>query len=385
MKFTCVRENLVRGLAPVGEVVPQRTSLPILRNMLVRAEDGRLTLTGSDLDTTVVAEVRALIERDGVAAIPGRMLREYVGSMTEGVIEFELDPDNDKRVIIRGPSCTGHMSIEDTEYYPPVPGIEDALVSLEMEPAVLMDGLTRSLPAVSTSDTRPVLACLKMELSGDGMTLAAADGYRLSIYEYGAEEFSVDGEIGEGGVDLLLRRSSVARLERMLGRVEGPVRLMATDKHAMFEMNGVRLVCSVVEGDFPVYERLVPSGWKTRVVVDHDALLAAVNSVSALRGAGDALIRMEFEREDEDATMRVSVRTEDVGSGAGEIGVRMEGDGGRVAFDGGFLKDALRCIEGPVALEFEEMRTGPALMRPAETDSVGVYRHLLMPMQVASW
>lgn len=385
MKFTCLRENLVRALVPVGEVVPERTTLPILRNMLVRAGEGKLTFTGSDLDTTVVADVTAQIERDGVIVVPGRMLREYVGSMVDGIIEFEMDSESGKRVIIRGPSCTGHMSLEETEYYPPVPGVEDALVSLEMEPAALMDGLTRSLPAVSTSDTRPVLACLKMELSGDGMTLPAADGYRLSIYQYGAEEFSVDGEIGEGGVDLLLRRSSVARLERMLGHVEGPVRLMATDNHAMFDMDGIRLICSIMDGSFPAYERLVPSEWKTRVVVDREALAAAVSSVSALRGAGDAIIRMELEREDEDATMRVSVQTEDVGRCVGEIGVRMEGDGGRVAFDGGFLKDALRCIEGPVALEFEEMRSGPALMRPAESGVGENFRYILMPMQLASW
>lgn len=384
MKFTCLRENLVRALVPVSEVVPERTSLPILRNMLVRAAEGRLTFTGSDLDTTVVAEVNAQIERDGVVAVPGRVLREYVGTMADGVIEFELDSDYARRVIIRGPSCMGHMSLDEVEYFPPVPDVKDALVSLEMEPAALMDGLTKSLPAVSTSDERPVLACLKMEMSGGGMTLAAADGYRLTVYEYGSEDFSLDGQIGEGGVDLLLRRSSVAKLERMLGRVDGPVRLMATESHAIFDLSGIRLVCGVMEGSFPAYERLVPSGWKTRVVVERDAL-AAVNSASALRGAGDAIIRMEFEREEEKATMRVSVQTEDVGRCVGEIGVRMEGDGGRVAFDGGFLKDALRCIEGPMAMEFEEMRNGPALMRPAEPGVVGAFKYVLMPMRLASW
>lgn len=388
MKITCLQENLASAMGSARGAVPSRTTLPILTNFLLRAKDGHLTITGNDLSTVVTAKISAQVEVEGRITLPARRADELIHTIADGVLEIstELEDvgDSGRFARITGSRSTSHFNYDDPEDYPPIPTVETADVSATVSPATLLDGIRRVLPTVAVEDSRPILACMKMEISGKRLCLAGADGYRLSVYECDLEE-RLDSSDGDDMIELLVPRKTVVELEKLLRRHSGPVETAATQTHAVFRIGDIEVVSAVVKGTFPNFRDLIPSSWTTRIVVDNDALSAAARSIAVFsdNGRRAANLRLIAEHDDADGTgiLNIQGAAEQMGFGSGSVTAEVGGDAGRIAFNSGYLADALSALDDSMALEITTP-SAPGVLKPAEESPEMRYTHILMPMYV---
>ena len=268
MKITCTQSALLRAMNETRGAVPSRTTLPILTNFLLGAEDGRATLTGYDLNTAVKTEFPANVERPGVVTLPARMAYDFLRTLPDEVIELSDEPedvdDRTRTVRLSAARMTTHFSYADPTDYPALPSVEDAEITATIDPDLLKQGIEKVLPAVAREDSRPVLACMCVELGATDLTLAAADGFRLAVFEGSA--LSVSGAPKEDGACfiLLLPRRTMRLIEQLLAGCEAPVSVAATGKQAVFKVGEVDVLSAVVQGQFPNYRQLIPQSWKTR-------------------------------------------------------------------------------------------------------------------------
>ena len=301
MKITCLQENLAQGMDYAFGSVPLRTTLPVLTNFLLQAKDVRLVITGSDLSTVVTNEMSAQVEV--VITLPARRANEFIRTFLDGVLEIRTEPedvgDGGWLARITSERSTTHFNYADPEDYPAVPTVKTAEISVSTSPDTLLDGIRRVLPAIAAEDSRPVLATTRMEMSGEGLCMVGADGYRLSIFECGLEERLDDSE-DDGMVELLNPRRTVVELEKLLRRYTQPVQMAPTETHAVFRIGDTEVVSAVVKGASPNYRDLIPSEWKTRVVVEKEALSGAARSMAAFGDGGTGTVRIRLVAEQDD-------------------------------------------------------------------------------------
>ncbi len=386
MKFSCLRANLLQGMNSAVGAVPGRTALPVLTNFLIRARGGRVMITGNDLETAITCVVKANVERDGVVVIPAKMSNSFVGSLADGVLEVSDEPEDvgkgGRRVRITSGRTTSHFSCEDADHYPIPPSVDDQIISVRVSAKVFASGITRVYPAIASRDTRPVLTGMKMEMEGSRFTLAAADGFRLAIFEAELlEDVSVADENAVRGI--LIPGKTALELRKLLSAESGDVEVSVTAAHVIFRMGDFEVSSSVISGDFPLYRRLVPDSWDTRVVVGTRDLENAVRSVSVFteRGQSPQVRLVAKSNGDGGCVLTVDGQTEGLGFGSGEMPVWLEGSDGRAAFSAKYLRDVLDVLSGDIAIELGSP-TNPGVLRPVADDQDFSYLHVIMPMSV---
>src|SRR5215210_1167445 len=179
MKVTCTQAELARGLAIVGRAVAARSPLPITANVLLASEEGRLKLSATNLEITMTCWIDAQIEEEGAITVPARLLSDFVNTLPNDRISLTLAPRSRqvKLACARNEASIGGLDAED---FPPAPVVKDG-VSVELDPKGLHQAIAQSVFAAATDDSRPVLTGVDTKLEGRLLTLAASDGFRLSV------------------------------------------------------------------------------------------------------------------------------------------------------------------------------------------------------------
>ena len=179
MQVTCLRENLSRGLANVSRAVAARATLPVTQNVLLEGDDGQLKLTATNTEISISTWIGAQIEGEGRVTVPARMFTDFVNSLPGQTvdIEFKNEPVG---VVVTCDKFNGEINGIASEEFPPIPTV-DGGSSVTIPADTFRGALERVVLAAATDDSRPVLTGVKVELAGDTFTLAAADGFRLSL------------------------------------------------------------------------------------------------------------------------------------------------------------------------------------------------------------
>src|ERR1700730_14956243 len=180
MKLECLQENLAEGLTVVGRVVPAKSTLPILSNVLLSTRDGELQLTANNLELSVDHRVPAAIAREGEFTLPSRLLSDYVALLDHGQkVELDLNPKTHKVHLACGRYEANVAGIH-AEHFPPIPAVSGGQ-SFSIPAGLLKQAINEVVFAAAPDDTRPVLAGVLVKMSGGSLTLAAADGFRLAV------------------------------------------------------------------------------------------------------------------------------------------------------------------------------------------------------------
>ena len=181
MQLSCLQENLNRGLSVVQRAVATRTTLPITQNVLIETDNSRLKLAATNLDIAISTWIGAQIEEEGIVTIPARMLSEFVNSLPPERIDI-ASADQAVGLDLNCARFQAHINGQDADDFPAIPSVTEGVIG-RVTPDVLRDAINRVAFAAATEDSRPVLTGIKVEISGDTFTFAAADGFRLAVYE----------------------------------------------------------------------------------------------------------------------------------------------------------------------------------------------------------
>ena len=375
MRLSCLQENLSRGLSVVGRAVATRTTLPITQNVLISTDQSRLKLSATNLEIAISTWIGAQVEEEGAITVPARLLTEFVSSLPSERIDVE-STTQPKGLALRCARFEANMNGTDAEDFPPIPTVESG-VAATVEPGVLRDAISHVAFAAATEDSRPVLTGIKVEMSGDDFTFAAADGFRLAVFKQ-----KLASEVDED-LSFIVPSRALQEVNRLIGSQEGPVEFMVTPSKSqvLFRLEGAEIVSQLIQGTFPNYSQLIPDKYEARVVVEQAAFLRATRTASIFARDGSGIVRLQATAADgAPGRLTISSRAEELGDNQGEIDATIEGgEESKIAFNSKYLAEVLDVLgEGEVSLE-TTTPSSPGVLRGTGNDS---YVHVVMPMFV---
>ena len=364
MKFSVTKDKLLEGLQTVQNVVSTRTTLPILSNVLIRAENGALHFTTNDLDVGMSCSVEAKIEKPGGTTIPARRLAGIVKELPASEVSVEVDGKNVASLSC-GPSFFKMMCLPEDEF-PALPKLEKAK-AFTLQQKVLKDALRKTSYGISTDETRYVLNGILFSFKENKLTLVATDGRRLALVDLEAE-FPRSNE-----VDVVVPAKCITELQRILGD-EGDVKLAVGENHVSFEAGGRLLVSKLIEGNYPNYRQVIPAESRERITIERELFLNAVRRVSLLSSEKSNSVKLIFTKNN----LEIAANTPDIGEAHESLAISYKGKDFSVAFNPIFLQDPLRALtEEEIHLEVSDE------MSPGVIKIGTPFLYVLMPMRIS--
>jgi|HigsolmetaAR202D_1030399.scaffolds.fasta_scaffold00025_65 DNA polymerase III, beta subunit len=376
MRLSCLQENLKKGLATVSHAVAGKSTLPVLSNVLLATDRGRLKLAATNLEVGITCWIGAKVEEEGAVTVPAKLLSDVIGSLPNDRVTLALDP----RTVTAQVTCArfnSNIKGIEAEEFPAIPTISDQEPTVTLAPDVLRETIDQVAFAAASDDSRPVLAGVLIRLKGEEATFAATDGFRL------AKRTITLAEPVENPQEFIVPARTLSELSRILGDTEGNVEITVTPSggQVLFHTENTDLVSRLIDGKFPDFERIIPTTYATRSVFDTQEMIKAVKLASFFANASQSTVKCSLEPGGEigPGKLIISANAAEVGDNTGELDGMVQGEGGPIALNVRYLQDALAAIKTPqVAFETQTPRS-PGVFKPVGQDG---YVHLVMPMTV---
>jgi DNA polymerase-3 subunit beta len=367
-----MQENLARGLQVASRAVSTRATLPVLANVLLRTEDAGLKLTATNLEIGITAWVPGRVDSEGSLTVPARLFSDIVNGLPAGErVDLELESGTSLR--IKAGRYQTHLRGIDAEEFPVIPSPGERPTT-RISQRALRRALSEVAFAAATDEARPILTGVLTHFSGDRLTLAAADNYRIAVKTLPLLDSVED-------ISLVVPARSYNELMRVLADSDDPVEVMlaSSKSQILFHLEGIDLVSRLIDGQFPNYQQVLPTSHTSRAVVDRDELLKAVRLSAFIASSAANVIKLTVG--DEGAGTVTIAAAADVGDAQGEVESANEGEGVQIAFNARYLQEALQNVdEAQLALEFSGPLS-PGVIRPTGDED---YVHVIMPVRTPS-
>lgn len=377
MRVACLQENLQRALNRVGRAVASRTALPVLSNVLLATDNGRLRIAATNLDIGVTTWIDADIETEGRITIDARLLGEFVNTLPAGAVSLTTD---DVRLSLTVQSGRDKASINgiDAEDFPVIPSISEDGFSVEVDAQGLRDMISLVEFSAATDESRPVLAGVLTRFDGVQVTLASADGFRMAV-----SEGNLDTAVEERQ-ELIVPAKSYRELARIIGDHADPIRMAVTPNRSqvLARVGDTEWVSRLIDGTFPDVKQIVPKEFATRVDVGRDTLLNAVRRAGYFARENNDVVFLTVQPGEDDLTpgnVEVSANAAERGNSQSFVDASVTGTEIRVAFNGKYLSEVLSVLKhGQVMLGLNGS-SHAGIVRPSGDDT---YTHVIMPMVI---
>jgi len=376
MKISVLQENLAHGLNIVARAVSPRSTLPVLANVLVATDEGRLRLSATNLELGITCWVGAKIEEEGSTTVPARVFTDLVSTLPSDKVNMSLNVRTQTLNVQCGASNTDIKCI-DSQEFPPMP-VPDLSNGIQINVIDMKEMVQQVAFAASTDEARPVLTGVHLTIQENQLTLSAADGFRLSIRR---AELSSPVARPVSAIIPARALSELARIsadDEMLTMV-----LPAGRAQVIFRLKDIELVSQLIEGSYPDLEQVVPHTTTTRSVITTSAFLKACKQAEIFAREGSHIARVNIKPGGEMAPgiVEISGQSEETGSNLTVIDANIDGEPRLIAFNVRFLREVLDVIKTPnVALE-TNTETSPGVVRPVGEDN---FMHVIMPMHLGS-
>jgi len=374
MKLTISQSQFARGLGIVSRAVAPRTSLPVLSNILLATDEGRLRLSATNLELGITAWIGAQIQEEGSITVPARTLSDLVITLSGDKVELTLNPRNQTLNIHCGSSNFDIKGI-DAQEFPPMPAA-DMSSGVELNVADFKQMIQQVSFAASTDEARPVLQGVMMNISGSEMTLAATDGFRIAV-----KTASLANPI-PAPVKVIIPARSLSELARIATDGDERITMLvpAGRGQVIFHLKDAELVSQLIEGNFPDYSAIIPRSFKTRAVIATAELLKACKQAEIIAREGNNVIRVNIQpKQNEPGMVNLTSISEETGKGEVVVEAAIDGPELLIAFNVHFITEVLEVIDTPsMALETNANNT-PGMISPVGDTS---YKHVIMPMHL---
>lgn len=366
MIASILQENLLRSLNKAGRIVPIKPQLPIIQNVLITTDTGRLKIVATNLETTEIIFIGAKVEKEGGICVPSRLLSEFVSTLPQSTVHLEAKEGS---LTVR---CDGFRAVlpgtPATEFPPVSEAVKKTEFTVEKEDVLAAAALV--IFSAATDEGRPILTGVRIIEENGEATLAATDGYRLSVKR------------------LSLKTKEPLRLivpARALGEV---IKASAEDKviktisvtrqgegQVSFVIGDTEIRTRLIDGEYPDFEKIIPTKHNTRVLLDKKTLEKAVKSAAIFARDNANIVRFHIENQ----TMTISANTPQIGEDQIDVEAKVDGEGGDMAFNSRFLLEFLSSFPEDELLFEMTGSLNPGVFRPVKDES---YTHIIMPVRV---
>ncbi len=372
MKFTVSSAGLLSHLQAISRVINAKSSLPILDNFLFKIEAGVLTLTASDLDTTLITNMEVSeSEGEGTIAISAKILLDTLKEFSDQPIEFDI---NDSTLAIKMRSGSGDFNLigQNGDEYPQIPSLADDAKSVTLPTSTLLSGITKTLFATGDDALRQVMNGIFFDITTENIVFVASDSHKLVRVKTTAAQ-------GSEACSFILPKKPTNLLKNILPKEEGTVALKFDSKNACFSLSNYTMYCRLIEGRFPNYNSVIPTANPYKALLDRAAFMNMLRRVSVFSNQATNLIRLDFQTD----SVTASAQDIDFSVSAKEtLACQYEGEEMSIGFHSSFLIEILANIDSTdVTIELSDP-TRAGLFIPFNQESDEDSLMLLMPMSL---
>jgi DNA polymerase-3 subunit beta len=373
MKFVVSSTELLSHLAAISKVISSKSTMPILDNFLFQLSETELTITASDLESTLITSLELEnIEGVGAVAVPAKLITDTLKEFPEQPLTFQID-DNSFNVEIFSDNGKFNIMGQNAEDFPEQPQLdEEGASSINVSHVALQKGIEKTLFATADDELRPVMNGIYVELTPDYMSFVASDAHKLVRYR------RMDAK-AEFESSFILPKKPAGLLKNLLPKEEFDVKVEFDDKNAFFVLSNYKLICRLVEGNYPSYNSVIPTNNPNKMIIDRLNIFNTVKRVSVFSNAASNLIKLNINENQ----LIVSAQDIDFSISAVErLNCEYEGEEIEIGFKSTFLQEILSNIStSDVKVEMSDP-TRAGLLLPAENEEDEDMLMLLMPMMI---
>jgi DNA polymerase-3 subunit beta len=374
MKVTCLQDNLAKGLSIVSRAVSPRSTLPVLGNVLLATDNGRLKLSATNLEIVITCWIGAKVAADGATTVPARTFSELVSTLPPDQVTLNLNEVTQ----------TLHVSCQRTEAnvkgisaseFPLVPQ-PDEKTRIRIEPAVLKQIISQVAFAAATDDSRPTLTGVSTTFDGNRIMMAATDGFRLSL-----RSANIAGFV-EKPFSVVIPARALTDVARIMGDdLEAVYISMPQGRNQIiFDMENVVLVSQLIDGKFPDYGAIVPKTFNTRTVLNTAEFRKACRTTDIFARESSNTARVTIDPGDglSQARATIAANSQETGDNVAQLDASVDGSPIEITFNVKFMSDVLNVIDTPQVVVETTTASEPGVLKPVGDND---FVHIIMPMQ----
>jgi len=374
MKASVSQQELAHGLSTVSRAVSPRSTLAVLANILIATDEGRLRLSATNLELGISCWINAKIDQEGAITVPSRTVSDLVSTLPNDKVELLLNEKTQTLTVKCGSNVTDIKGI-DAQEYPPMP-IPDLIEGVVINVSTFKEMISQVAFAASSDEARPVLQGVLTQIDGTNITMAATDGFRISVRTASLANPS------KKPVSTIIPARAMTELARIAtnGDETMTMNIPSGRGQVIFHLKDAELVSQLIEGNFPPYEAIVPRSFKTHTVLSTPSFLKACRQSEIIARDGNNIIRMHIQpHPDGPGVVEISAQSEETGTSEIQLDANIDGDNLLIAFNVRYLREVLDVIKTPsIALETNANNT-PATLKPIGEDG---FIHVIMPMHL---
>ncbi|HET7814125.1 MAG TPA: DNA polymerase III subunit beta [Candidatus Baltobacteraceae bacterium] len=370
MKFTCNTKDIAGAVGAASKVVNAHTTVPILSNVLLSAEEGKIAVRATDLELTLQHAFPADVSEGGSVTVPAKLLSSYLGNLQAGLLELTGTPT---RASIKCERSNYDFHALPADEYPPLPSAQRGQ-NFSIAGKRFRDGVNSTIFAASSEEARgAVLMGTLLELEGDSLTMVATDGYRLARFQTTLENGI------SGSEKYIVPSRALSEAARNLGATErvDVTALGAQSNQLMFSAGDVSIVVRLVDGQYPNYGQVIPSKFDRSVTVSTAALVASLKRAELVAGDRASMVKLQVTNQ----TLIVTASSDVSGNAYEELEVEQTGDDLTIAFNARYLVEILNHIDSAQTVMEFLGPLSPAAIRPVEPAEGAQQLYVLMPLR----
>ena len=367
MKLSCTQENLRKGLNLVSRIVSPKITLPILNNILMETDQGRLKISVTDLEIGINIWVGAKIDEPGKITVPAKIISEFISNCDDKKIELnqneqKLELKSDKySVVIQGASA---------DEFPLIPQIKEKPIS-SISGKILEEAIPQVIIAAAIDETRPVLSGVYFNFSKDKLKMVATDSYRLA-----EKSIPLEKKV-EKNQSVIVPLKAVQEIGRILGSVASEnVKVSVSENQIRFAINeDIEIISRLIDGQFPNYETIFPDKYQTKIKIDFQDLSSALKVASLFAKEAANNINLKIGKGKD---LMIFAAADQVGTSRAKARAEITGEELELSLNSKFVLDGLNAIKrGKINFDFSGKLT-PAKLYPQDSKD---YFYIVMPLR----
>jgi DNA polymerase-3 subunit beta len=373
MKFEVSSSTLLKQLSAISGVITTNPIVPILENFLFQINKGKLTITASDLQTSIIAEMEVNTHDSGSIAVPAKILIDTLKGLPDQPVTFLID-ENTYGVELKSDNGQYKLSGENATDFPRVPVVNRAY-SLEFSSDVLGRAIANTIFATSSDELRPAMTGVYVQLNENNATFVATDGHRLIRYRRDDAGTNTD-------LSVIIPRKALNLLKTSLPAEPAPVKTEFSNSNAFFSFNNIRMICRLIDERFPDYENAIPTNNPNRLSIGRLDLLSSLRRISIYANRATNQVRLRITKND----LLISAEDLDFSNEANEhLPCEYRGEDMEIGFNARFLIEMLNNLSSK-AINIELSAPNRAgLITPDEREENEDILMLVMPVMLNNY
>ena len=380
MKFSCTQENLNQILNSVSHIASKNINLPILSDILIKSENKNLTISATNLEIGIIANVRAKIEEEGEFSVDAKLFNNYISLLPKDRIDFQFSEDNLK---IECQKQKTKIKCQSSTDFPVIPRIEKE-ISYVVSAVEFKKAIYNILFAVSNSEIRPEISGVYLNFLKDNLVLTATDSYRLAEKKL---NYISNNKIKNNEFEaesIIIPAKTLQEVSRLLSSFKDDIGMEMGDNmeiyleenQIMFVYNGIELISRLVDGSYPDYKQIIPASYSSKIIINVVDLVKAVKTASLFVKSGVFDVKLDFKSNENELSVISS--SSQTGENVSSVDMTKDGTGAEITLNYKYLLDGLQNMDSEAVIFEITDSNNPCLIKPNNNEN---YLYLIMPIR----